>query len=217
MKKMFNTTYQSKIWSSKFGKEYTDRNLIPLSDLEKLYKNNYGITRTKLNEIFLNKISRSIRILEVGSNVGNQLLYLQEMGFKNLWGIEPQGYAVELSKNRARYINIIKGNCFYIPFKDKSFDLVYTSGVLIHISPRNIKKAMKEIYRCACKYIWGFEYYSGEYEEIEYRGEKNLLWKANFPKIYTDIFPNLRIEKIKFLKYSENKNIDVMFLLKKIK
>lgn len=65
------------------------------------------------------------------------------------------------------------------------------------------------------RYIWGFEYYANEYTEIIYRGQRNLLWKANFPKIYTDNFPELKIVNTKFLKYLDNDNIDVMFLLKK--
>jgi len=137
------------------------------------------------------------------------------MGYKNLYGIEPQEYAVELSKKATKNINIIKGDVFNIPFKDNFFDLVFTSGVLIHINPHDVKRALREIYRCSKKYIWGFEYYADKYTEILYRGQKNLLWKANFLKIYQDIFPDLKVVKMKFLKYLDNDNIDLMFLLKK--
>jgi len=206
---------QVKNWLGKFGKEYTDRNKISFNDLENLYKKNYGITRTKLNKLFLGNFDYSIKILEVGSNIGNQLLCLQKMGFNNLYGIEPQEYAVQLSREIVKNSNIIKGDAFEIPFKDNFFDIVFTSGVLIHIHPQMVKKAIGEIYRCSNKYIWGLEYYSDRYTEIVYRGRKNLLWKANFPKIYMDTYPDLKIVKIKFLKYLENDNVDVMFLLKK--
>ncbi|UCD55161.1 MAG: methyltransferase type 11, partial [Candidatus Omnitrophota bacterium] len=82
--------------------------------------------------------------------------------------------------------------------------------------PKDIKRAMKEIYRSSNKYIWGFEYYSKKYEEIIYRGKKNLLWKANFQKLYLELFNDLRLIKQKRLKYLNNKNIDMMFLLKKV-
>ena len=137
------------------------------------------------------------------------------MGFKNLYSIGPQEYAAQLSKRRTKNINIIKGDVFNIPFKNEFFDIVFASGVLIHVHPRNIKRAMKEIYSCSKKYICGFEYYADKYTEILYRGYKNLLWKANFPKIYMDTFPDLKIVKIKFLKYLEDDNTDIMFLLKK--
>ena len=97
-------------------------------------KERYGYTRTEINSEFIGDFDRDMKILEVGSNVGNQLLCLQEMGFKSLYGIELQNYAVELSKSRTKRINIIEGSAFDIPFKDSYFDLVFTSGVLIHIS-----------------------------------------------------------------------------------
>ena len=212
---MSELTEQLREWKHKLGKEYTDRNAISLDDLEALYRRNYGIARTELNKLFLHDMDRSIKILEVGCNIGNQLLCLQKMGFNNLYGIEPNNHAAELLKIGTSKIDIIEGDIFNIPFKDRHFDLVFTSGVLIHISPLDIKRAMKEIYRCTDKYIWGFEYYSEEYKEIIYRGRKSLLWKADFPKLYTDIFHDSEIMKIKFLKYLENDNIDVMFLLRK--
>ncbi|MCK4788064.1 MAG: methyltransferase domain-containing protein [Desulfobacteraceae bacterium] len=212
---MAKITEQMEKWTGEFGKEYTDRNALTLEETEALYKRNYGVTRTELNERFLKGIDRSIRILEVGSNVGNQLLYLQGMGFSNLYGIEPQSYAVELSKKRTKGINIIKGNVFDIPFKNKHFDIVFTSGVLIHIHPQDIKKALKEIYRCSRKYIWGFEYYADTYTEVTYRGRKGLLWKTNFASLYLDLFDDLELVKERRLKYLENENVDTMFLFKK--
>jgi len=112
MAKMVKGSNQAKEWCSEFGKEYTDRNTLSLDKLDGLYKTNYGITRLQLNKLFLSKFSRDIRILEVGSNTGNQLLLLQKMGFKNLWGIEINNYAVENSKKRTKDINIIKASAF---------------------------------------------------------------------------------------------------------
>ena len=202
-------------WKDKFGKEYTNRNALTLDELERLHENNYGVSRTKLNNIFIGKFDHSIKILEVGSNIGNQLLLLQKMGFKNLYGIEINEYAVELSKQRVNNINIIQGSAFDIPFKNEYFDLVFTSGVLIHIAPHDINLVLNEIYRCTKEYIWGFEYYEEKYTEIIYRGKKDLLWKANFAQLYLNLFENLKLIKEKKIKYLNNDNIDVMFLLKK--
>ena len=212
---MQKATKQMTKWKGEFGGKYTDRNLYSQIGMERLYKKNYGITRTELNKLFLEKMNRSMRILEVGPNIGNQLLCLQKMGFRNLFGIEPQGCAVEFSKKKTKDINIIKGDVFNIPFKDKNFDIVFTSGVLIHIHPSEVKKAMKEIYRCSRKYIWGFEYYAPQYTEIIYRGQKNLLWKTDFLKMYADTFPDLKLVNEKHIKYLDSSNIDTMFLLRK--
>lgn len=202
-------------WKDKFGKEYTNRNALTLDELERMYENNYGLSRTELNNIFIGKFNRSIRILEVGSNIGNQLLLLQKMGFKNLYGIEINDYAIELSKQRTNNINIIQVSAFDIPFKNKYFDLVFTSGLLIHIAPHDINLVLNEIYRCTKEYIWCFEYYEEKYTEIIYRGKKDLLWKANFPQLYLNLFEDVQLIKEKKLKYLNDDNMDVMFLLKK--
>jgi pseudaminic acid biosynthesis-associated methylase len=212
---MGRDTHQVQTWAGQFGKEYTDRNALTLEEMENSYIEKYGISRTELNNRFINDIDRSSRILEVGSNIGNQLLCLQKMGFKDLYGIELQSYAVEFSKSRTKGINITENSGFDIPYKDDYFDLVFTSGVLIHIAPSDISRIMTEVHRCTKKYIWGFEYYAEDYTEISYRGKKNLLWKADFPKLYLDQFSDLELVKKDFLDYLQDENTDVMFLLKK--
>jgi pseudaminic acid biosynthesis-associated methylase len=212
---MNKETQQMEKWSGDFGKEYTNRNALTLDEMEVLYQKNYGLSRTEMNLKFIGDLDRSIRILEVGSNIGNQLLYLQKMGFSSLYGIELQEYAVEFSKSRTKRINIIQGSAFDIPFKDSFFDLVFTSGVLIHIAPSDLELVMREIYRSSKKLIWGFEYSSDVCTEIPYRGSTGLLWKNNFGKIYIDTFSDLRLVKEEKYKYLDNENIDSMYLLEK--
>lgn len=212
---MNRVTAQKLEWAGEFGKEYTDRNALSLEEMEALFETNYGVTRTELNEKFLGSLDRSVRILEVGSNVGNQLLCLQKMGFTRLYGIELQSYAVELSKSRTRGINIIQGEASDIPFRDGYFDVVFTSGVLIHIAPADLPDVMKEIYRCSRRYIFGFEYYSDTPKEVMYRGHENLLWKADFASKYLELFDDLHVIKDEKIKYLNNENVDTMFLLEK--
>ena len=209
------TTEQIKEWSGAFGKDYTDRNALSLEEMEDLYRKNYGLSRTELNQRFLDGIDRGARILEVGSNIGNQLLCLQRMGFSKLYGIELQSYAVELSKSRTKNINIIQGEASDIPYRDSFFDVVFTSGVLIHISSSSLPDIMKEIHRCTKDYIFGFEYYSEKPTEIEYRGHRDLLWKASFAEMYLELFDDLTLEKEEKIKYLNSPNVDSMFLLRK--
>jgi pseudaminic acid biosynthesis-associated methylase len=214
-KVMDKFTDQTQQWSSDFGKEYTDRNPHTIEAMDEHYKKQFGLTRTELNLVFLGNLDRKIKILEVGSNVGSQLQGLQRIGFENLYGIELQPYAVEVSKQNTKHINLIQGSAFDIPFKDSYFDLVFTSGVLIHIKPDDLDMAIREVYRCTSKYIWGFEYYADECSEIPYRGRKNLLWKADFAKLYLNKFTDLAVVKEKRIKYLDNDNVDSMFLIRK--
>ena len=135
---MSEITEQMKEWRDDFGKEYTDRNAVTLDEMDELYRKNYGITRTELNNLFIGKLDRAVKVLEIGSNIGNHLLLLQRFGLKSLYGIEINNYAVGLFKSRSKNIYIIEGFAFDIPFKDEYFDLVFTSGLLIDIAPSDI-------------------------------------------------------------------------------
>ena len=209
------TTVQMKQWSDSFGKQYTDRNPRTLAHMEALYQQAYGVTRTSLNQAFLTHMDRDIRILEVGCNIGNQLLCLQQMGFSNLYGIELQSYAVSLARRDRPHMNILQGSAFDIPFKDHFFDLVFTSGVLIHIAPDDLDKVLSEIVRCAHTFIWGFEYYSPTIASIPYRGQKDLLWKADYAQAYLDLFSDLTLVKRQPIAYIDQPHHDEMFLLAK--
>lgn len=213
MDRKMQDTEQMKFWKGKFGDEYTLRNS---GEWDEFYKKQWGVTRTELNEEFLSGLNKDISILEVGCNMGNQLAILQKEGFNNLWGLEINKKALELAKEN-KSLNLIEGSVFDIPFKDEFFDMVFTSGVLIHISPKDLNKAIDEIYRTSKRYIWCFEYFSDKCEEIVYRGHKNRLWKNNFLKLFLERFPNLKIIKQKKIKYLENENVDMMFLIEKIK
>ena len=206
---------QSSHWSGDFGTKYIERNYFDTKELDRQYKKVFGITRTELNEAFIGKLNRNIKILEVGCNVGNQLLLLQQMGFKNLYGIEINKKAVEAAQKRTKDSNIINGLAQDIPFKEGFFDLVFTAGVLIHINPKDIKKVMSEMYRCASKYIWGYESYSDKYEKVNYREKNNLYWKTDFSELFIKNFSKLKLKKKKMIKYLDNKNFDFMYLLKK--
>ena len=210
-------TKQMEEWAGKFGEEYTNRNVMSPDEFEKLLRSRIGFSRTEQIDEFLSDLELD-NILEVGSSVGNQLLLLQKKGFKNLYGIELNRYAVEKSKERTKGkgIDIIQGSAFDIPFKDAYFDL-FTSGVLIHISPQDINDVLDEIYRCSKRYIWGSEYFSEDYIKVDYRGHNELLWKTNFAKLYLDRFPDLQLVKERKYPYLEDKKlVDQVFLLKKI-
>ena len=215
---MKENSKQTKAWASEFGKEYTDRNMMDIKAMDIIYKHRHGISRSDMNKLFLDGLDREIRVLEVGSNIGLQLIFLQSAGFRNLYGIELSPYAVEISKNQSEGINIIQGSALDIPFRDEYFDLVFTSGMLIHINPEDLNKVMSEMYRCSGKYIWGLEYFAEKMTEINYRPSKekvNLLWKADYPKMFCEQFKDLEVVKKAYYKYLTDENKDVMYLLRK--
>lgn len=208
-------TAQSAAWKSEFGREYTDRNCLDTTALDDLYRKNYGISRTDINAAFLRDIAKEASLLEVGCNAGNQLALLFEMGYTTLSGIELQPYALEIARMRLPQASLAEGSALAIPHGDSSFDVVFTSGVLIHIAPDDLPRALDEIHRCAKTYIWGVEYYAPETTEVNYRSHNGLLWKMDYARRYLERFSDLELVRERRLPYLENENVDCAFLLRK--
>ncbi len=208
-------TPQTEQWQGDFGRQYTDRNSLRAEALNALYQKNYGVTRRELNQRFLELIPRDGRILEVGRNEGNQLCELRKMGFQRLYGIEIQDYAVRRARRRLKSVRLVRANAFEIPYPDGFFDVVFTSGVLIHIAPCDLRQVLREIHRCAGGFIWGFEYYAAQPTEVGYRGQPGLLWKADFARLYLEQFADLAAVRIEHVPYLQDGNVDSMFLLAK--
>ena len=72
------------------------------------------------------------------------------------------------------------------PFIDEA-ELVFTAGVLIHIPPEDLKQTMQDLIDKSLDYVLAIEYYAEEETEIEYQGEKGLLWKRPYRKLYQDM------------------------------
>jgi pseudaminic acid biosynthesis-associated methylase len=209
------STEQARTWNSDFGREYTDRNPVGLEQLDDLYRRNYGVTRTEVNRRFLSEIPKGARILEVGCNIGNQLLSLKQMGFSNLYGIDVQQYALEKARRQISDATLTEASALAIPYPDRYFDLVFTSGVLIHIAPDDLPRALAEIHRCARQWIWGVEYFSPQTTEVQYRGHSGLLWKTDYAARYRKLFPALELVREDRLCYIGNSNIDTVFMLRR--
>jgi pseudaminic acid biosynthesis-associated methylase len=211
-------TQQIEFWSGDFGRDYTVRNTMDQEAWNAMYLKNYGITRANMNNKFLHGFPKDFRILEVGSNTGHQLHALRQNGFTNLYGIELQFGAANLAQKLRKDIHVVQASGFEIPFEAGNFDLVFTSGVLIHIAPHDLPFIMGEIHRCSSRYIWGFEYYSERSREISYRGNTGVLWKADYASIFMKSFPDLTLIKKMFYPYideNENNNVDCMYLMEK--
>ena len=210
-----NTTAQLQEWQGDFGRDYTDRNFLTPQQVDDLWRKNYGVSRTDLNLRFFQGVPKEARILEVGCNIGNQLLLLQQLGYSNLHGVEVQAYALDIARSRAHGISLVQSTAFDIPYKDQYFDLVFTAGVLIHIDPADLPVALAEIHRCTRSLIIGTEYYAPKITEVTYREHRGLLWKTDYAQEYLSRFPDLQLVQEQRLPYLENQNIDAMFLLRK--
>ncbi len=164
------------------------------------HREGLGISLVELHNFLLSGLP-IVRVLEVGCNIGNELALLRCVGNFDMYGLEPQYRALALARNSLPNIHFVQGYGFDIPFGDNSFDLIFTSGVLIHIAPDDLHSILREIYRCSARYIMGYEYYADHLQQIKYRGHEGLLWKMDYELEYLRLFPRMRRVKQVMLEY----------------
>lgn len=216
---MKNFNKQQLKWLSSFGKNYTDRTKkISIKNFEQKYIEKYGITKSKINGKFYKYFKKSDIFFEPGCNIGSQLALLKKSGFKNFFGMDIQVNAINIGKKIRPYIKFKKGTSDNLPFNSNHFDIAITNDFLIHLNKENLSKTINEIYRVTNKYVWCFEYYSNKRTMLNYRGNKNLMWKDNFKKYFPKKkFKLIKTVKIPYIDIKEKNNVDEMFLLKIIK
>jgi ubiquinone/menaquinone biosynthesis C-methylase UbiE len=73
-----------------------------------------------------------------------------------------------------------------LPFNDKTFDMVFTISVLMHIEGKDLKKVVSELMRVSKEFIC----------IIEYTGNKTKLAEFNFKHNYIELFgePTISID-----------------------
>ena len=85
----------------------------------------------------------SAKILDLGAGVGQGMRAWQERGFRNVHGIEISQIAVI---NSGMY-TLKQGTVQNMPYKDKEFDLVFSSALFEHIDESILDDVLKECFR----------------------------------------------------------------------
>ena len=177
---MADRTPQIELWKSEFGDDYTERNQVdPNARL--------GGFTAAIDGLGINSA------LEVGCNRGHNLSVLKQLGVTRLGGLEPNDVARAKAAERHPDATFKEGMAMNMPFDDSSYELVFTSGVLIHIAPTDLPAAMAEMYRISSRYILGLEYFAPELTEVKYRGHTQALWKCDFGGLWQSQHPDLKL------------------------
>ena len=180
------TTKQLSHWTGEFGAAYLERNG-PAAPGEIAAR--AACFRPALDACATPPAS----ILEVGANVGKNLCAFAQLTDAALHAVEPFEAAYAALTDRDDLALAQATNCGgdALPYGDGEIDLVFTSGVLIHIAPDDLPRVMSEIVRVARRYILCNEYFAKTPEEIPYRRETGLLFKRDFGRAYLEGWPDL--------------------------
>ena len=188
-------TQQLDFWKSDFGIEYGRRanNRIDSTNIRKLARD-WGKILARANQPY------PTSALEVGCNIGRNLAVLKNC-IDRLHAVEPNAKVCQMLRENPDFSGMVfheaDGAC--LPYDDNSLDLVFTSGVLIHVAPGDLRKVVEEIHRVARHYIVCIEYFSHEPMEIPYHGKDGMLFKRDFGAYYLDAFPGLEVLDYGFL------------------
>lgn len=177
---------QLELWRGDFGDNYTIRNRPTDEQLNARKQMWTGI----LNYLFTYEPIGSI--LEVGAGSGINIQAIDEVTAlvvpkPKLYALEPNDKAYEVLKEQNIASGLFGGAADVSIIDSSEFDLVFTSGVLIHVHPSDLSKIMNNIYRISKKYVLCVEYFSPECREIKYRGQEGALWSNDFGGLYLNM------------------------------
>lgn len=151
-------------WAGEFGDSYTDRNMKDWMDDRTSFWN------------ALVKWHKIETVLEVGCGIG-----------VNLQGMEAQATGVDVNQTALALvpedIPTVEAEATDLPFDANTFDLAFTFGVLIHIPPKDIETAMREIVRVSKRFVLAAEYLGDD--EVPYRD--GVLWRRDYGALYEQI------------------------------
>lgn len=194
---MFKTE-QEQFWAGEFGNDYIDRN------------KSYSIISSNIAlfaEIFGKNMSGNgvNSIIEFGSNIGMNLRAINMIKPEmNLGAIEINERACDILKESFQdKIKVYQSSILECDIEE-TYDIVLIKGVLIHINPDELDTVYQKLYECSNKYIIISEYYNPTPAVIEYRGEKNKLFKRDFAGDMLDKYPNLKLVDYGFKYHRDN-------------
>ena len=188
MNKKNKLNQQEQFWAKTYASDYIKKN--NSFDLKK------GIEAWNKMSLQIPNIKN---ILECGCNIGKNLNCLNRVypqAKKSIIEISKPAYDHVLKTYNVK--NAYNGSIISSNFSLNSFDLVFTMGVLIHISPKNLIANMKKIFDYSNKYILIGEYFNRQPTTIIYQGLSNKLFKCDFGKIFINNF-NVKLIDYGFL------------------
>ena len=168
-----------------------------------------GAPRRELDAEYLSDIPRDIAILEVGSGYGRQLETLQTLGFTRLVGLD-----LNLGGLRRSSLLGVQADAVRLPFGDNAFDLVSTSGMLMHVHPLQLRQVTDELVRVTRKWIWCFEQVAAKLTPLFFNPDLGIppAWLWDLPALMSTLQPTLGLTQGKVWEGPKGQYAMLMYL-----
>lgn len=205
---MYYKTQQEDFWAGDFGNHYIIRN--------KSYE--HLASSISMYSKIVSKTKNIKSVIEFGSNIGINLEAIKMIIPRvELSAIEINENAIKIL-NKKENIKVYHKSIFDFE-PDYQRDLVLIRGVLIHINPEYLNKVYEIMYKTTNRYICLAEYYNPKPVSIEYREERDKLFKRDFAGELMDNYPDLKLVDYGFVYHRDNnfpQDDITWFLLEKI-
>ena len=177
-------TEQEAFWAGEFGNAYIDRN-----QGEQIFAGNLALFSQVLG-----RTHAVGSVLELGANIGVNLQAIHALlPNARLEAVEINAKAVKRLRETPFVSGVYQQSILDYPFEERTYDLVFTKGVLIHLDPSVLPQVYDRMLASSVRYVMVAEYYNPSPMGIGYRGHSNKLFKRDFAGEMLERFPNLRL------------------------
>ena len=122
-------------------------------------------------------------ILEVGVGSGSNLAHMLHV--PTLYGIDLHQASLEQAKiNTQGKAKLYCASATAIPLPQRSVDLAFTAGGLIHIASGALSRVLHELGRVSAKYVLLVEYVDTHRRVIPWRGHTGILFADTFHLLF---------------------------------
>lgn len=111
-----------------------------------LLKKNLSPINHNLKKLFISKIDKKAKIIDLGCGYGSFLYFLQSHHYKNVTGVDISTEEIILCKKLFKSYKFYKKDIFdYIETTKDKFDVIYLSHVIEHIEKKQLFHFLKSI------------------------------------------------------------------------
>lgn len=162
------------LWAGIYGVQYTTRFTVE-------WRQRIPLMRAMLDR------TKARSVLDVGTNAGWNLRALRDVDATlRLKGVEINPHVALTASSMAFDVTVGPARQVGQLFPQQ-FDLVITSGVLIHVPPDLIEETMRSIVQASCGWVLCIEYQAETEKAVRMHGDTPRAWARPYGDLYQSL------------------------------